>query len=245
VDPNAKANMQALRDNPYPGRGIVIGQTPDARHYVQVYWIMGRSENSRNRVFVAEADLVRTAPYDQSKVKDPSLIIYNCARAIRRAGSIGRCHIVSNGDQTDTVFDVMSAGGTFEEALSGRDPEPDAPNSTARITGLVDLDDKRHAYKLSIIKAAGNDPARCQRHLFCYEKGVPGIGHCIHTYSGDGSPLPPFAGEPYPVPVPGDADGVAKAYWDVLNEDNKVSLMVKLIDARTGASQVRIINKHT
>lgn len=181
----AARNLESLSQNSYPGRGIVIGLTPDARHCVQVYWIMGRSENSRNRVLSCEGDLVRTAPHDPSKLRDPSLIIYTCAR------QFGRCHIVSNGDQSDTVADVMQRGGTFEEALFSRSAEPDAPNFTARITGLVNLDDRLHAYKLSIIKVLGNDPGRCVRHFFNYESAIPGIGHCIHTYSGGGEPPPP------------------------------------------------------
>lgn len=234
----AARNLESLRQNPYPGRGIVIGLTPDARHFVQVYWIMGRSENSRNRVFVREGDLVRTAPYDKSKVTDSSRIIYNCAR------QFGRCHIVSNGDQTDTVFDVMQKGGTFEEALFTRSAEPDAPSFTPRVTGLVNLDDKFHAYKLSIIKVLGNDPGRGVRHFFNYQAGIPGIGHCIHTYAGDGNPLPCFEGEPYAVPLLDDARGVSERYWESLNRDNRVSLLARFIDAKTGAADVRIINKH-
>jgi len=238
VDPNAKANMQALRDNPYPGRGIVIGQTPDARHYVQVYWIMGRSENSRNRVFVCEGDTVRTAPYDPSRAKDPSLIIYNCARVV------DRCHIVSNGNQTDTVFGALRAEGTFEEALFECRAEPDVPNYTARIAGLVDLDDRHHVYKLSIVKLHRHDPDHCVRQVFCYEAGMPGLGHCIHTYAGDGNPLPYFEGEPYVVALPNDLDKTAELFWGILNAENKISVMAKFIDAESGQSEVRIINKH-
>ena len=233
-----KANMQALRDNAYPGRGIVIGQTPDAARLAQVYWIMGRSENSRNRVFVREGDIVRTKAQDEAKVRDPSLVIYNCVR------SFGRCHIVSNGDQTDTLFEAVQSGGSFETALFTRTFEPDAPNYTPRIAGLVDLDDGRHAYKLAILKAVGNDPAHAVRHFFHYETAMPGVGHCVTTYSGDGSPLPAFEGEPYVVEVLDDAAALADLYWDVLNEDNKISLLAKTIEVNTGAVDVRIINKH-
>ncbi len=233
-----KSNMQALRENAYPGRGIVIGMTPDSRHYVQVYWIMGRSENSRNRVFVREGDLVRNAPYDESKVKDPSLIIYNAVR------SVSRCHIVSNGDQTDTLFDALQTGGTFESALSTRSCEPDAPNYTARVSGLVNLEDQVHAYKLSVIKSVDNDPDLCVRHFFDYARAVPGLGHCIHTYAGDGSPLPCFEGEPYAVELADDIGALAGRYWDILNQDNKISLLVKFMDPETGATDIEIINKH-
>ena len=234
----AARNLESLSRNPYPGRGIVVGMTPDGRHYVQVDWIMGRSENSRNRIFVREGDVVRTAPFDESKVKDPRLIIYNCARVVRRA------HVVSNGDQTDTVLDALARGGTFEEALSTRTFEPDAPNYTARIAGLVDLDDERCAYRLAVIKSVGNRPDFCARHFFGYEAAVPGVGHCVTTYSGDGSPLPAFEGEPQPMPLPDDLDAAADLYWRALNSDNRVSLLVKFIEATTGRADCRIVNKH-
>lgn len=233
----AQLNMQALRENAYPGRGIVIGLTPDAGCYVQVYWIMGRSANSRNRVFVEEGDAIRTAPFDESKVEDPSLIIYNCAR------SMGRRHVISNGDQTDTICRALSGGGTFDEALATRSFEPDRPNFTARVSGLVDLDDI-HAYRLSIIKSMANSPEHCTRHSFGYETAVPGIGHCIHTYAGDGSPLPPFRGEPYPVELVDGLGALADLYWETLSKDNRISLLVKFIDTETGAARTRIINKH-
>jgi IMP cyclohydrolase len=243
IQESAARNLELLSRNSYPGRGIVIGMTPDGRHYVQVYWIMGRSENSRNRVFVAggagsgEAGLVRTAPYDGSKVKDPSLIMYSCAR------QLGRCHIVSNGDQTDTVFEALQEGRSLEEALFTRSAEPDAPNYTPRITGLVDLDDSVHAYKLSVIKVIENDPGRGVREFFNYEAGIPGIGHCVHTYAGDGEPLPCFEGEPYAVPLLDNEDAVAERYWEALDRDNRVSLLAKFIDAKSGAAELRIINK--
>jgi IMP cyclohydrolase len=238
IEAAAKANMDALRANVYPGRGIVIGQTPDAKHLVQVYWIMGRSENSRNRIFVAEGDVVRTAPYDASKVEDPSLIIYNCVR------TTGRAHIVSNGNQTDTILEALESGGTFEGALFTREFEPDDPNYTPRISGLIGLDDGLHAYKLSILKTIGNDPARGVRLFYNYAKAIPGIGHFVATYSGDGSPLPAFDGEPQPVEIAGDIDAVLDAYWAALNDDNKVSLLVKFIDPATDETDVRIANKH-
>jgi hypothetical protein len=237
IEQEARLNMKALAENVYPGRGIVIGLTPDARCYAQVYWIMGRSENSRNRIFVEEGDTVRTAPFDESKVEDPSLIIYNCAR------SMGRRHIVSNGDQTDTIFEALRGGGTFEEALATRTFEPDAPNYTPRVSGLVDLDDAC-AYRLSVIKSVAHSPDHCTRHFFAYETAVPGVGHCIHTYAGDGAPLPPFRGEPYPVELANGLHALADLYWEALNEENRISLLARLIDTETGAARTRIVNKH-
>jgi len=239
VSQTAQANMQALRENAYPGRGIVIGMTPDGSRLVQLYWIMGRSENSRNRVFIRDGDLVRTAPYDESKVEDPSLIIYNCVRPL------GRMHIVTNGDQTDTIFETLRGGGTFEEALFTRTFEPDPPNFTARIAGLVDLDDPQHAYKLAVVKSIGNSPDHCARHVFSYAAAIPGCGHCVTTYVGDGNPLPPFEGEPYLLETGDDVDELAGLYWDALNEANKISLLVKSIDPQTGRCELRIVNKHT
>jgi hypothetical protein len=238
LDAVVKANMDALRANPYPGRGIVIGQTPDGSRRVQVYWIMGRSENSRNRVFVREGDTVRTAPHDESKVEDPSLIIYNCIR------SCGKAHIVSNGDQTDTVFEALCDGDSFEDALDTRQFEPDGPNYTPRIAGLVNLADGHNAYKLAILKTIGNDPARPVRQYFNYEAAVSGAGHFIATYSGDGSPLPAFGGEPQLVEICDDIDGTLELYWSALNADNKVSLLVKTIEPETDAVDIRLVNKH-
>ena len=233
-----KANMDALRANVYPGRGIVIGQTPDGKRLVQVYWIMGRSENSRNRIFVAEGDVVRTAPHDESKVEDPSLIIYNCVR------TLGRAHIVSNGNQTDTIYDALASSGTFESALFTREFEPDDPNYTPRISGIVGLDDDPHAYKLAILKTIDNDPGQGVRNFYNYATPIPGVGHFVATYSGDGNPLPAFDGEPQPVEIASDIDAVLDCYWTALNGDNKVSLLVKFIDPATGETDVRIANKH-
>jgi IMP cyclohydrolase len=233
-----KANMEALRRNPYPGRGVVIGQSPDGRHAVQVYWIMGRSENSRNRIFVQEGDTVRTAPFDAAKVKDPSLIIYNVARVA------GRAHVVTNGDQTDTICDRLATGGTFEQALFTRTYEPDAPNFTPRISGVTALDDTVHAYQLAILKTIGGNPDLPVRCFYNYEKAVPGVGHMLTTYSGDGNPLPSFAGEPQAVEILNDAQATLDLYWAALNAENKVSLLVKFIDLASGRSAVRLVNKH-
>ncbi|MFW6188809.1 MAG: IMP cyclohydrolase [Planctomycetota bacterium] len=238
VQERAAANVQALSENPYPGRGIVIGVTPDEAHFVQLYWIMGRSENSRNRVFVREGDVVRTAPWDESKVEDPALIIYHCTN------SFGRCHVVSNGDQTDTVSDAMRAGRTFEDALFTRSFEPDAPNFTPRIAGVVNLEDPFHAYKLAIVKAVRNNAGYCVRHVFNYETPIPGVGHCVTTYRDDGDPLPAFRGEPYMLELTDEIDQLAERYWQALNEDNKVALLAKFIDLDTGQTEHQIINKH-
>jgi IMP cyclohydrolase len=234
-----KTNMQALAANVYPGRGIVIGQTPDGSKMVQVYWIMGRSENSRNRIFVEEGDTVRTAPFDESKVKDPSLIIYNCTRVH------GSAHIVTNGDQTDTIFDALAGSGSFESALDTRTFEPDEPNYTPRVSGVLDLGDDANAYKLGILKTIANDPARRVRQYFSFGSAIRGAGHFIATYSGDGNPLPSFAGEPQLLEIPGNIDTAADLYWKSLNDDNRVSLLVKFIDPASGTSEVRILNKHT
>ncbi len=231
-------NLQSLKQNPYPGRGMVIGQSPDAGHYIQIYWIMGRSENSRNRIFVEEDGFVKTEAFDKERVTDPSLIIYYPIR------SIGGRHIVSNGDQTDTIFESLKKGETFESALNTREFEPDAPHYTPRISGIVDLDDPKHAYKLSILKPVCNNPEYGIRQYFNYEKAVPGVGHCIHTYAQDGDPLPSFDGEPYLVGLPDDLDETAQLYWETLNEDNRISLTVKRINVETGETALRIINKN-
>ncbi len=233
----AKLNFEGLKKNPYPGRGIVTGKTPDGKHFVQIYWIMGRSENSRNRVFVKEGEFVRIEPFDESKVKDPSLIIYY---PVKRYENF---HIVSNGDQTDTVFEFVRSGRGFEEAITARSFEPDEPHFTPRITGILEPGGL-HQYRLSIIKSAGNDPQYCKRHFFCYEKAIPGIGHMIHTYAGDGAPLPSFEGEPLEVPLADDIDDNLEMYWKALNKENRVSLLVKFVDAQSGQAEIRIVNRH-
>ncbi|MFO7899423.1 MAG: IMP cyclohydrolase [Planctomycetota bacterium] len=238
IEELAAEQMDRLRANPYPGRGIVIGGTPNGMYRVQVYWIMGRSANSRNRVFVQEGDVVRTAPFDESKVEDPSLIIYNCVRPL------GRAHIVSNGDQTDTVFEALAGGVSFETALRTRTFEPDAPNYTPRIAGLVDLDDDRHAYQLAVLKAIDNQPDYPTRQFFDYPTPIPGVGHLVSTYETDGSPLPAFAGEPKPVELVDDIDATLELYWDVLDADNKVSLLVKYIEPEGNRVEIRIANKN-
>ncbi|HNX58982.1 MAG TPA: IMP cyclohydrolase [Spirochaetota bacterium] len=233
----AKDNLDRLGKNPYPGRGIVIGLSPDGRSLMQVYWIMGRSENSRNRVFVEENGFVKTKAFDEKKLTDPSLIIYYPAR------HTGSAHIITNGDQTDTVFESLKNGGTFESALSTRTFEPDAPNFTPRISGIVDLNDKTAVYRLSILKSVPGSDGGCTRNTFAFEKGIAGIAHCIHTYEGDGNPLPSFSGEPYPVPLSDSIADNAKTYWDHLNSENRVSLLVKKIDVKSGVAEITIVNK--
>lgn len=234
----AAENAEKLKANPYPGRGIVIGATPDGKKLVQIYWIMGRSENSRNRVFVRENDFVRTKAYDETKLTDPSLIIYYPLKTFEK------CHIISNGDQTDTVYDYLKSGSGFEEALMTRTFEPDAPNFTPRITGIIELEGK-NAYSLAIVKTQGGDPEICVRSFFHYEKAIPGFGHCIHTYSEDGDPLPSFEGEPYLMPVPDSALKAVDMYWALLNPFNRISLLVKTIDLETGSIEILIKNRHS
>lgn len=236
----ADLTIQELSNNTYPGRGIVVGLTPDRARYVQVYWIMGRSENSRNRVFVPEENgFLRTEAADPAKLSDPSLIIYYPLR--HNAGA----HIVTNGDQTDTIFNAIREGGTFEQALATRTYEPDPPNFTPRISGIVDLNDKQNAYKLSILKSNTNDESQTKRQYFHYENGIAGYGHFISTYVGDGDPLPSFEGEPKLAPLFDDAQETANYYWNLLNEDNRISLLVKTIRVDDGTTSLTVINKHS
>ena len=233
-----ETNLDALRNSRYPGRGIIIGQTPDARHFVQVYWIMGRSAGSRNRVFVAENETVRTRAFDESVLENPSLVVYRPIRVLNA------CHIVSNGDHTDTIFDAIRDGGSFESALDTRTFEPDPPIFTPRIAGIVDLDDSGAAYRIGILKAlAGNDGSTSRRY-FSYDTAIPGIGHCITTYRDDGDPPPAFSGEPYAVELHDGIDTNRDFYWNLLDEANRVSLLVKFIEVESGNTDLRIVNKY-
>ena len=229
MDPQqtAQANFQShIRDNPYPGRGLVVGRGADGA-WLQVYWIMGRSEHSRNRRFVVDGDTLRTEPVDASLVEDPSLIIYE---AMLEAG--GR-YIATNGDQTRTIADALAAGGDFDGALAGREREPDAPNYTPRISALLDLRGEP-ALALSILKANPVDPALTDRFTYRPAPLPPGLGAGLTTYAGDGSPLPSFSGEPLLLPLGGAAEDVLESYWDALDADNRISLAVKRVDAGGG-----------
>ena len=232
----ASANETQLKNNPYPGRGIIIGQSPDKRNYVQVYWIMGRSTNSRNRIFVQEKNFIRTKAFDESKMEDPSLIIYYPMKEINNN------YIVTNGDQTDTIHDFLRDKKTFESALKTREFEPDAPNFTPRISGILDLN-RNPCYTLSILKAHEQSPDSCLRVFYYYDKFISGYGHCIHTYLGDGNPLPSFTGDPEIVRLFDNIDKTAEFYWNLLDDSNKVSLAVKFISCEKKDVTVRIINK--
>ncbi len=229
--------FETLQQNAYPGRGIVLGTSADGKSAVAAYFIMGRSENSRNRVFVTDGEGIRTQAFDPSKMVDPSLIIYAPVRVL------GNTTIVTNGDQTDTVYEQMQAGKTFEESLRIREFEPDAPNYTPRISGIIERDGD-YQYALSILKSADGDPASCQRYTFTYSNPIAGVGHFIHTYQSDGNPLPSFEGEPEKVAVEGDIDTFANAIWESLHPENKVSLFVRFIELETGKTETRIINKN-
>ena len=225
---------EELQQNSYPGRGIVLGKSADGSQMVIAYFIMGRSENSRNRVFVEENDGIKTQAFDPSKLTDPSLIIYSPVRVIN-----GKT-IVTNGDQTDTIYDFIAKGDTFENALQTRTFEPDAPNFTPRISGIIDGD----RYTLSILKSANGNPDSTCRYFFDYQSPLAGEGHFIHTYRCDGNPIPSFEGEPKKIAVNGDIDAFTESVWNSLNADNKVSLFTRYIDLTTGETQTRICNKN-
>ena len=228
---------QELKGNSYPGRGIVLGRSADGKHAVAAYFIMGRSENSRNRIFVADGDGLKTQAFDESKCTDPSLIIYSPVRVL------GNKTIVTNGDQTDTIYEAMDHQFTFEQGLRARKFEPDAPNYTPRISGIIRCEKGDFNYALSILKSAEGNPASCQRFTFSYENPLAGQGHFIHTYVGDGNPLPSFQGEPKLVAIPDDIDGFTSLIWDSLNPDNKISLFVRYIDPATGNATSKIVNR--
>lgn len=234
-----KLNLrEELSGNTYPGRGIVIGKTPDGTKAVTAYFIMGRSSNSRNRVFVTEGEGIRTEAFDPSKLEDPSLIIYAPVRVLNEYT------IVTNGDQTDTIYDGMAAGKTFEQSLRIREFEPDGPNFTPRISGVMQIKDGQFHYAMSILKSNNGNPAACNRYTFTYENPVAGEGHFIHTYAQDINPLPSFEGEPKWVEILDDMDEFTNMLWTNLNEDNKVSLFVRYIDIATGKYETKIVNKN-
>ncbi len=228
---------ELIGGNPYVGRGIIIGKTKDGKHAVTAYFIMGRSANSRNRVFVKRDNAVFTEPYDASRVEDPSLIIYAAIRSFEND------LIVTNGDQTDTVYEGLSEGKGFAEALTSREFEPDAPNFTPRISGYLHFNDSGFDYQMSILKSADEKGSACSRFTFSYPP-INGVGHFIHTYVTDGDPLPTFVGEPERVDVPNDIDEFTNRIWNSLDENNKISLYVRYTDLETREEKDRLINKN-
>ena len=229
---------EELKNNSYPGRGIVIGKSADGKTAVTAYFIMGRSSNSRNRVFVEEGEGIRTQAFDPSKLEDPSLIIYAPVRVL------GNKTIVTNGDQTDTIYEGMDRQLTFEQSLRSREFEPDAPNYTPRISGIMHIENGKYSYAMSILKSNNGNPDSCNRYTFAYENCVAGEGHFIHTYKCDGNPLPSFEGEPKLIAIPDDMETFTETLWNSLNEDNKVSLFVRYIDIATGKYETKIVNKN-
>ena len=229
---------EELKNNEYPGRGIVIGRTADGKKAVTAYFIMGRSSNSRNRIFAEEGEGIRTQAFDPSKLEDPSLIIYAPVRVL------GNKTIVTNGDQTDTIYEGMDRQLTFEQSLRSREFEPDGPNYTPRISGIMHIENGTYNYAMSILKSDDGDPSSCQRFTYAYEKPKAGEGRFIHTYMHDGNPLPSFSGEPKKVEIAGDIYEFTQMLWESLNEENKVSLFVRYIDIETGKYETRIVNKN-
>ena len=229
---------QELKGNSYPGRGIVIGKSEDGTKAVTAYFIMGRSENSRNRIFAEVGEGIRTQAFDESKLTDPSLIIYAPVRVL------GNKTIVTNGDQTDTIYEGMDKQLTFEQSLRSREFEPDGPNYTPRISGIMHIEKGIYSYAMSILKSNNGDPSSCNRYTFAYESPKAGEGHFIHTYKCDGNPLPSFEGEPKLVTIPNCIEKFTDLLWDSLNEDNKVSLFVRYIDIATGNYETKIVNKN-
>ena len=229
---------EELKNNTYPGRGIVIGRSEDGSKAIAAYFIMGRSENSRNRIFVEDGDGIRTQAFDPSKLTDPSLIIYAPVRVL------GNKTIVTNGDQTDTIYEGMDQQMTFEQSLRSREFEPDAPNYTPRISGVMHIENKEFHYAMSILKSANGNPESCSRYTFAYKAPIAGEGRFLHTYMQDGDPLPSFEGEPKWVKLSGGIDCFTDLLWENLNEENKVSLFVRFIDIETGTYETRIVNKN-
>lgn len=229
---------QELKENSYPGRGIILGKPPDGTKAVAAYFIMGRSENSRNRIFVEDGEGIRTQAFDPSKLVDPSLIIYAPVRVL------GNKTIVTNGDQTDTIYEGMDKQLTFEQSLRSREFEPDGPNYTPRISGIMHIENGKYNYAMSILKSSDGSPESCHRYTFAYENPKAGEGHFIHTYQCDGNPLPSFEGEPKRIQIPDDMEDFTTLLWNSLNEDNKVSLFVRYIDIQTGTYETKIVNKN-
>jgi len=228
---------ELLKDNTYPGRGIVIGKTPDGTKAMTAYFIMGRSENSRNRIFTEKNGEVFTEPFDAAKVQDPSLIIYAAIRSFENN------LVVTNGNQTDTVVDGLKAGKTFAAALESREFEPDGPNFTPRISGMLTFGEGAFTYQMSILKSADAEGSACNRFTYSYAP-LNGLGHFIHTYVCDGNPIPTFQGEPERIAVCDDIDEMTNRLWNALNEQNKISLYVRYVDLKTGKAENRLVNKN-
>ena len=227
-----------LQENSYPGRGIIIGRSADGTKAVTAYFIMGRSGNSRNRVFVTEGEGIRTQAFDPSKLEDPSLIIYAPVRVL------GNKTIVTNGDQTDTIYGGLDKQMTFEQSLRCREFEPDGPNYTPRISGVMHIEGGKYNFAMSILKSNNGNPESCNRYTYAYENPIAGEGRFIHTYMHDANPLPSFEGEPKLISIPDDMEAFTEMLWNSLNEDNKVSLFVRYIDIATGKYETKIINKN-
>lgn len=228
---------ELIKDNAYVGRGIVIGKTPNAKKAAVAYFIMGRSANSRNRIFTERDGALFTEPYDASKVQDPSLIIYAALRTLDNK------LIVTNGNQTDTVYEGIRCGGTFSKSLATREFEPDFPNLTPRISGIAYFENGDFTYEMNILKSADEKGSACNRYTFSYPS-IPGLGHFIHTYVCDGNPIPTFQGEPERVEIPDDIDAFTEKLWRALNDENKISLYVRYVDLENGECENRLINKN-
>jgi len=228
---------ELIRDNSYVGRGIVIGKSSDGKNAVSAYFIMGRSANSRNRIFVEKDDVLYTEPFDASKVEDPSLIIYAAQRKLDNK------LIVTNGDQTDTIYEGLKNGKCFKGSLESREFEPDAPNFTPRISGILTFENNDFNYEMSILKSADSEGTACNRYTFSYSS-MNGLGHFIHTYVGDGNPLPTFQGEPERVAIPDSIDEFTNSLWDALNHDNRISLYVRYTNLENGKEENRLINQN-
>ncbi|HTI13337.1 MAG TPA: IMP cyclohydrolase [Dictyobacter sp.] len=233
----ASANFEQLRKNPYPGRGLVIGRSSVDDAWLMIYWIMGRSASSRNRKFVVAGNTLRTEPIDTSKMDNPELLIYD---AMLELDSI---YLVSNGDQTRTIYDALLAGGSFDSALEKREREPDAPHYTPRISGMVDMHTYPGTVTLSILKANPANPASTDRYTYRPAKSPRGLGMGLTTYRGDGNPLPSFSGDPLLLPCAGTAETVLDMYWNALNAENRVALAVKQISAQDGSSRILVRNR--
>ena len=232
-----KSNFDALKNNTYPGRGIIVGLSSDSKTIYQIYWIMGRSSNSRNRIFAQEGDFIKTKAFDDSKLEDPSLIIYYPMK------KYNNYHIVTNGDQTDTIYDFLSCGKSFEDAVNSRYFEPDAPNFTPRISNIMAINEPNFVCQISVNKTLNNNSNYPVTYIYKYEHLMPGVGFLITTYSQDGDPLPSFCGEPIHIPIFDDIKTNLTSYWDCLDSENKISLFVKSIDLVSGSDSISIINK--